>query len=177
MPRGGLKALPEHFLFPPPDFPRTAEPEEGKISLFLSGGLPARGKRGTAQRVRSANGGEMEYLFVYMTAPDRETALKIAGIIVGERLAACANILNPILSLYWWRGRLEEAEEAVCVFKTTREAFAALESRVRDVHPYETPCLVALPIALGSAPFLRWLEEETNPLPGQGKPYNLPFQE
>jgi periplasmic divalent cation tolerance protein len=164
------------FVSCPPDFLPDRQ-AGGKIQLFFPGGLPARGKSDTAQRVRSLHGGKMEYLFVYMTAPDRETAERIARVIVEERLAACANILNPILSLYWWRGRLEETKEAVCVFKTTGEAFAALEARVRELHPYETPCVVALPIAIGSAPFLRWLEEETKPLPGQGKPYNVSFQE
>jgi periplasmic divalent cation tolerance protein len=103
----------------------------------------------------------MEHVFVYMTAPDRETAGRIARILLEERLAACVNILNPVASMYWWQGVIEEAQETVCIFKTTRIAFAALEARARDLHPYETPCVVALPINLGSASFLRWLEEET----------------
>ena len=119
----------------------------------------------------------MEHLFVYMTAPDGETAGRIARVLVEERLAACANILNPVASLYWWRGRLEEARETVCILKTRADAFAAVEARVREIHPYETPCVVALPIALGSAPFLRWLEEETSPLPGRSKPVTLADQE
>jgi periplasmic divalent cation tolerance protein len=119
----------------------------------------------------------MEHLFVYMTAPDGETAGRIARVLVEERLAACANILGSVASLYWWQDRMEEARETACILKTTGEAFAALEARVREIHPYETPCVVALPIALGSAPFLRWLEEETRPLPGRGKPNTTVLQE
>ena len=103
----------------------------------------------------------MQHLFVYMTAPDRDTAHRIAAVLVRERLAACANILDGADSIYWWQGVLEEAREAVCVLKTTDRAFPALEARARQLHPYETPCIVALPLAFGSAPFLRWIEEET----------------
>jgi periplasmic divalent cation tolerance protein len=104
----------------------------------------------------------MEHLFVYMTMPNRETAGQIARVLVEERLAAGANILGPVSSLYWWRGRIEEANEWVCIAKTTRNAFIPLEARVRRLHPYETPCVVALPLECGSAPFFRWLEEETS---------------
>lgn len=103
----------------------------------------------------------MQHLFVYMTAPDKETAGSIARVLVQERLAACANILDGATSLYWWKGEIEEARECLCVLKTTDASFPALEARVRELHPYETPCIVALPISFGSAPFLRWIEEET----------------
>jgi periplasmic divalent cation tolerance protein len=166
MPPGEIQALAQLFPLLPPDFP----------PLFPFSGLPAREKRAKALQSWPMRG-NMEHLFVYMTAPDRETAARIAGMLVRERLAACANILNPGLSLYWWQGRVQEAEETICVFKTTRRAFAALEARVRELHPYVTPCVVALPIELGSAPFLNWLEEETRTLPEEGKPDNLSFQE
>ena len=103
----------------------------------------------------------MQHLFVYMTAPDKSTAGRIAKTLVQERLAACANVLDGAESIYWWQGRLEEAKEAVCVFKTTQKIFPAFTARAKQLHPYETPCIVALPISSGSAPFLRWIEEET----------------
>ena len=112
---------------------------------------------------RRVGGGEdmEDALFVYMTAPDRETARKLADILVGERLAACANILDGMESLYWWQGKIQRAVESVCIFKTTSSAYAALEQRARELHPYEVPCIVALPVPRGHAPFLRWVGEET----------------
>ncbi len=107
----------------------------------------------------------MGHLFIYMTAPDRGTARNIARILVRERLAACANIVDTVESVYWWHGVLEEANECVCIFKTTAKRFAALEKRIRELHPYETPCIVALPVVFGSLPYLRWIEEETEEAP------------
>ena len=102
-----------------------------------------------------------EILFVYMTAPDRATARELAEILVRERLAACANILDGMESLYWWQGELRRAEESVCILKTTAAGYPALEQRARELHPYEVPCIVALPVPRGHAPFLRWVGEET----------------
>jgi periplasmic divalent cation tolerance protein len=107
----------------------------------------------------------MEHLLVYMTAPEEETARRIAGIVVRERLAAGANILGGVFSIYWWQGKVEETGEAICLLQTTSRLFAALETRIRDLHPYETPCIVAVPAPYGSAPYLRWLEEETIHIP------------
>lgn len=105
----------------------------------------------------------MQHLFVYFTAPDREEARRMAGIVVRERLAACANILDNALSLYWWEGEVREAPEAVCIFKTTAERYPELEKRLAGLHPYEVPCIVALPLAGGFAPFLRWIGAESAP--------------
>ena len=104
-----------------------------------------------------------EILFVYMTAPDRSTARKLAETLVGERLAACANILGGMESLYWWQGEMQQAEESVCILKTTAAGYSALEQRARELHPYEVPCIVALPVSRGLAPFLRWVNEEARP--------------
>ncbi len=103
----------------------------------------------------------MQYLLVYVTAPDQDTARRIAKTALRERLAACANILEGAESLYWWQGALEEARESVCIFKTTEAAYPALEARLRELHPYETPCIVALPLVRGFDPFLRWIADET----------------
>lgn len=104
-----------------------------------------------------------EILFVYMTAPDRSVARELAETLVSERLAACANILDGMESLYWWQGKLQRAEEIACIFKTTAAGYSALEQRARELHPYEVPCIVALPVSRGHAPFLRWVNEETRP--------------
>ena len=99
---------------------------------------------------------------VYMIAPDRETALQFAREIVGQRLAACANILGPMQSVYHWQGVMQEDEEIVVLFKTTKEQFPALDEYVSKTHPYDCPCLVQLPITDGHKPFLRWIEEEVS---------------
>ncbi len=100
-------------------------------------------------------------VFVYVTVPDMQTADKIADSIVGERLAACANILPGMRSVYHWQGKIEKAEETVVIFKTPAAAFAAIESRIKALHPYETPCIVALPVSDGHAPYLQWIMTET----------------
>ncbi len=102
-----------------------------------------------------------EFLLVYVTAPDAETAGRIARALVEERLAACANILNGMHSIYRWQGAVEEAHEVVCLFKTTGERRERLFERVRELHPYEVPCIVSLPLYAGSAPFLEWIAAET----------------
>ncbi|GIL38615.1 divalent-cation tolerance protein CutA [Roseiterribacter gracilis] len=102
-------------------------------------------------------------IFVYVTAPDLAAAEHIGTAIVEEGLAACANLLPGMRSIYRWKGAVERAEEIVLLLKTTPSRFDALEARVRDLHPYETPCVVALPISHGSAPYLDWIVDETSP--------------
>ena len=101
-------------------------------------------------------------LCVYLTAPDRDVALRLARALVDERLAACVNLLGPIRSVYRWQGAVEEADEVAMIAKTTAGQFAALEQRVRALHPYEVPCIVAWPHSHGTAPFLDWIAAETS---------------
>jgi periplasmic divalent cation tolerance protein len=103
----------------------------------------------------------MTALFVYVTAGSREEAERLARAVVEERLAACANILPPIRSYYRWQGRTEEAEEVAIVMKTVAERFDALAARVRALHSYELPAIVALPIAAGLPAYLEWIAAET----------------
>jgi periplasmic divalent cation tolerance protein len=102
-------------------------------------------------------------IFVYVTAPDLDVAERIATAIVEEGLAACANLLPGMRSIYRWKGAVERADEIVLLLKTTPSRFDALEARVRELHPHETPCVVALPINRGSAPYLDWIVDETSP--------------
>ena len=103
----------------------------------------------------------MKALLVYITAPDPESARSMAARLVEERLCACANILGPVESLYWWEGRVENSHEVVIICKTTQSGYPAFEKRVRELHPYDTPCIVALPLTEGFAPFLQWIADET----------------
>jgi periplasmic divalent cation tolerance protein len=103
----------------------------------------------------------MSAIFVYITTPSLREAEQIAQAAVSERLAACANILPGMKSVHRWQGKVESAEETVLVLKTQAPLFPAVEKRVKELHSAETPCIVALPLAAGSAGFLRWVEEET----------------
>lgn len=96
-----------------------------------------------------------------MTAENQEQAERIARALVEERLAACANLLGPIRSFYWWDGRVNEGDEVAFVAKTRAALMPALTSRVRELHSYACPCIIALPMAGGHPDFLAWIDAET----------------
>lgn len=96
-------------------------------------------------------------LIVLTTVPDQKTARKIAHDLVSKRLAACVNRIGPIRSTYRWKGKLLEDPEFLLVIKTTAARYAALERRIRAIHPYVIPEIVALPVARGYAAYLEWL--------------------
>lgn len=98
---------------------------------------------------------------IYVTAPGQGEALKLAQALVGERLAACANVLGPMISIYWWDDKLNQDAEVALVFKTRADLVEALTARVRELHPYECPCVVALTINGGNPGFLSWIAAET----------------
>lgn len=102
-----------------------------------------------------------DIVFVYVTVPSQEVAAEIAQAVVTARLAACANILPAMTSVYRWQGKVEKAEEAVLILKTPRELFAALCDKVATLHPYDVPCIAALPLVAGHAPYLEWVAAET----------------
>jgi periplasmic divalent cation tolerance protein len=103
----------------------------------------------------------MAVMFVYATAGDAAEARRIAGVVVEERLAACANILDGMRSVYWWEGRVQEGSEAVLILKTTEDRLEALLARVKALHSYDCPCIEALPVVAGHQPFLDWIVQET----------------
>ena len=103
----------------------------------------------------------MSACFVYVTCGDKEEAKSIAGTIVTERLAACANLIPGMTSVYRWQGEIEEGEETVLILKTQASLVDRLTERVRALHSYDCPCVVALPVAGGNPAFLDWITEET----------------
>ena len=98
---------------------------------------------------------------VYVTAADREAALELGRALVEARLAACANVIDGMESVYWWEGKLEQASEAVLVLKTRAALVESLTERVRALHAYDCPCVVALPIVGGNLDYLAWIAAET----------------
>ena len=99
------------------------------------------------------------YLMAYLTAADMDEARRIAKTLVAERLAACVNILGQIESVYHWEGAVQFAGEIALLAKTTEACFDALAAKVRELHSYELPCVVAVPLARGEAAFLDWIGE------------------
>ena len=102
-----------------------------------------------------------QYIVVLVTTPSRKEGEKIARAIVREKLAACVNITSPVTSIFSWQRRLSQAREALLIIKTRRRLFARLAARVKALHSYEVPEIIALPILEGWPPYLRWVTEET----------------
>ncbi len=105
----------------------------------------------------------MQAKIVYITCPDLDTAREIGRAMVEAKLAACANILPAMESIYFWKETLQTDHEAVLLLKTTAEAVPQLVARVADLHPYDLPAIVALPIEQGYPPYLDWIFREINP--------------
>jgi periplasmic divalent cation tolerance protein len=106
-------------------------------------------------------------LEVHITAPDRERAEGIARALVGERLAACVNIVTGVRSIYRWEGQIHEDDEVLCLVKTRPGLFASLCSRVSELHPYDVPEILAFEVADASPAYLAWLASatEVEPVP------------
>ncbi len=102
-----------------------------------------------------------------MTTPSRACARRIARTLVDRRLAACVQIVGPIESIYRWQGRVETAKEWLCLIKTTRSRFRTVAVTIEELHPYDTPEVVALPIADGSQRYLEWLAASVHPTPAK----------
>jgi periplasmic divalent cation tolerance protein len=96
---------------------------------------------------------------VTTTVASQADAERIAAALVAERLAACVQIAGPITSTYRWQGAVEQASEWYCHCKTTRARYPALEARLRQLHPYEIPEIIAVPIVAALPAYLAWIEE------------------
>lgn len=99
------------------------------------------------------------YCVVLVTAGSHENAALIARTLVEERLAACCNILPGMTSVYRWEGSVQEDEELLLICKTRTAQFLQLQRRVQDLHTYDVPEVIQLPVTAGSAPYLAWIDE------------------
>lgn len=90
----------------------------------------------------------------------KEDAGKVAKTLVETRLASCVQIVGPILSTYWWKGKVEIAEEWLCFIKSKKGLYNELEKSIKELHSYETPEIIAIPIVAGSKEYLEWLSNE-----------------
>ena len=105
----------------------------------------------------------MSAIFIYVTVPSEVEARAIARAVVADRLAACANIIPGMQSIYHWKGEIEETKEVVLIFKTRSTLFQAVEARVLELHKYKTPCIVAMPVEQGHKDYIDWILAETKP--------------
>jgi periplasmic divalent cation tolerance protein len=103
----------------------------------------------------------MTNILLYVTCASEEEAMKIGKALVEERLCACANLLGRTTSIFWWEGKVHDAHEVALILKSRAELADKITARVRELHSYTVPCVVALPIEGGNPTFLRWIEEET----------------
>ena len=103
-----------------------------------------------------------EYIVVLTTCPDEASAVRIAGELLESRLAACVS-RQPVRSTYRWQGGIEDEPEVLLLIKTLGSRFADLEMRLKSLHPYNVPEIIALPIVAGSAAYLSWLSAEAAP--------------
>lgn len=102
-----------------------------------------------------------QVIIVYSTAPDEETARRIAQTLVEQKLAACVSLIPGLHSVYRWQGAVEEATEIGLMIKTTQECFSMLSSLLTSLHPYDVPEIIALPVVDGLNSYLQWIKDET----------------
>ncbi len=102
-----------------------------------------------------------EFVFLYSTFPDKDSALRVADALVGAKLAACVNIHGPMTSVYEWEGQRETSEEFAAFIKTRRTLAESAIAAARPLHPYTVPCFLILPIEGGNEDYLAWARERT----------------
>ena len=98
---------------------------------------------------------------IIITADSKETAEKIGRDLVRRRLASCAQISGPIKSIYWWKGKIEEAEEWLCTLKSRKELYKTIEKEIQSLHPYEVPQIIATDIHHALPEYVEWVKGET----------------
>lgn len=108
-------------------------------------------------------------IVIYVACVATEEARQIGQAVVAARLAACANILPGMESIYHWQGKIEQARETVLLLKTRADLFASCAAKVRELHSYAVPCIIALPVVAGAPDYLEWLAAETAASPDDAK--------
>ena len=97
------------------------------------------------------------YIVIFVTTKDVKQAQKIANGLLQDKLIACANIVGGVRSLFWWEGKVDSAKEALLILKTKKSLFKKAAARVRALHSYQTPEIIALPIIEGNEDYLKWI--------------------
>ena len=102
-----------------------------------------------------------KFIIIFVTTATAEEAEKISRILVEEKLAACGTIMAGLRSIYFWEGKIEDAKESMMVIKTKTSRFKKIEKRVRSLHSYSVPEIVAVPVVQGSKTYLKWVKENS----------------
>jgi periplasmic divalent cation tolerance protein len=102
-----------------------------------------------------------KFIQVITTVSDKNEAEIISENILKNKYAACSQIIGPIKSKYWWKGKLEESDELYCVFKTKKDLFKKIKNEIIKLHSYEVPEIIAVPIKYGFDKYLKWIDDET----------------
>lgn len=100
-----------------------------------------------------------DYIIVFCTVPNEAAAQKIARQLVEEKLAACCNIIPGLHSIYTWENKIQEDTEHLLIIKSRQKVFSRLEDRLKEMHPYSIPEIIALPIIKGNKEYLKWIGE------------------
>jgi periplasmic divalent cation tolerance protein len=109
----------------------------------------------------------MTSILVFVTVASKEEARKIMRILLDQHLIACANLLGPVESQFWWKGKIDEAREYMVVMKSDEKLFKKLSEAIKQVHSYEVPEILAVPIVKGWKPYMRWLNASLKPALGK----------
>ena len=99
-----------------------------------------------------------QIIFAYITTKNKTEAKKIAKVLLKEGLCVCVNIFDKMSSMYWWKNKIEEANETVFIAKTTKNKFSKLSARVKQLHSYDCPCILQIPITDGNREYISWLQ-------------------
>jgi len=105
--------------------------------------------------------GDSEFAVLFCTVPSMEEGRKIARHVVGRHLAACVNLVPGLVSIYEWEGRIEDASEVLMILKTRKDLVQDLTARIVEIHPYDCPEVIALPVASGHPKYLEWMDSVT----------------
>jgi len=101
---------------------------------------------------------KVKYLIVFVTTPQKD-AKKIASYVVSKKLAACANIVSNVKSLFWWEGKIDSASESLLIIKTQKKLFNKLKKAIQSKHPYDVPEIIAFGIIQGNVEYLKWIDD------------------
>lgn len=104
----------------------------------------------------------MTAVMIYVTTKDKAEAQRVGKVLVESRLVACVNIIEGMQSMFWWKGSAQSEQECVLIAKTRVGLVSDINEKIKSVHTYECPCIVAIPIIDGNPEFLQWIQEETS---------------
>lgn len=102
-----------------------------------------------------------KYIQILMTTPKKQEAEKIANSLLEKKLAACIQIIGPIISIYKWKGKKEKTKEWICFIKSPQKNYPKIEKLIKQKHPYKTPEIISMPIIKGNKNYLNWIDTET----------------